>query len=169
MTSSDDQVFRDTLRAFRKRRVEPAWERLDAPNEARYGALFSELHELGVSLLALPAELGGLVLDAAGLLAVARELGASLPALGYGLVSHCAALALWLEVRGEGEPALLDAALAGTRFAFAGNPLDTVPTSGFVLESNGSVTLSGTQRLALRVFGARWQTPGRRSSTRWAA
>ncbi|MDB4972218.1 MAG: Isovaleryl-CoA dehydrogenase [Myxococcaceae bacterium] len=149
MTSSDDQVFRDTLRAFRKKRVEPEWERLDAPNEVRYAALFSELHELGVTLLALPAERGGLPLDAAGLLAVARELGASVPALGFGLVSHAAALALWLEASDGAEPALVDAVLAGKRLALAGNPLDAVPVSGFDLRANGSITLSGKQRLAL--------------------
>jgi alkylation response protein AidB-like acyl-CoA dehydrogenase len=147
--TSDDQVFRDTLRTFRKKRVEPAWEQLDAPNEALFAALFAELHELGVSLLAVPVALGGLPLDASSVLAIARELGATAPALGFGLVSHCAALALWLEVRGESEPALLDEALAGKRFALAGNPLDRVPSGSFELKSNGSITLSGQQRLTL--------------------
>lgn len=147
--SSDEAIFRDTLRAFRKRRVEQEWEKLDEPNAARYAVLFAELHELGVTLMALSEQDSGLTLDIASQVAILRELGASVPALGMGLIAHITALHLLREAAGSERPPLLDDVLAGRRVALAANPLDRAPNPAFSLVANGTLSLSGTQRLAL--------------------
>lgn len=147
--SSDQDVFGDTLRTFRKRRVEPEWEQLDTPSRARYAALFAELHELGVSGLSLSEEQGGLSLDAASRFEVLRQLGASLPALAFGLVSHATALSLICEAAGQGALPIVQEIESGARFGLVGSPLDRSPTTPFSLISNGSLRLYGKQRVAL--------------------
>ena len=49
MPSSDAEMFEETLRAFRKRRIEPEWEKLNAPDSERYRALWQGLHDLGAT------------------------------------------------------------------------------------------------------------------------
>jgi len=147
--TSDQDLIAGTLRAFRRRCLEPQWERLDAPSEARYQASFRELHELGVTSFALPEEDGGVALDPRSRFEVLRELGAGVPALAFGLVSHATSLALLVEVAGDRRLVpLLDLA-AGARLALAASPLDRAPDTPFELASNGTLSLSGVGRAAL--------------------
>jgi alkylation response protein AidB-like acyl-CoA dehydrogenase len=152
MSSSDAEMFEETLRAFRKRRIEPAWDRLNAPDDAQYLALWRDLHALGATAFALPEDRGGVTLDARSRFAILRALGAASPALAFGLVSHVTALALLGEASGD-LPAPFDAADAEARVALAASPLDALPETGFELVTNGSLSLSGTQRVALAYPG----------------
>ncbi|MDB4990436.1 MAG: acyl-CoA dehydrogenase [Myxococcaceae bacterium] len=147
-TSEEPAVFREALKKFRKRRVELDWEKLDAPSEPRYAALFAELHDLGVTSLALSEEDGGLALDVKSRVDIMRELGAGLPALAYGLISHLTAVSL-MRTAGALSTSWLARLTAGARVAFAGNPLDASPETAFEVTAQGAPLLSGTQRLSL--------------------
>jgi alkylation response protein AidB-like acyl-CoA dehydrogenase len=150
MPTTDAEMFEETLRAFRKRHIEPEWEKLNAPDPERYRALWQGLHDLGATAFSLPEDSGGVMLDAPSRFAILRELGAASPALAFGLVSHVTALALLGEATARRLPEPFDAeAGGGARFALAGSPLDPFPDTGFELVSNGSLSLSGSQRVAL--------------------
>lgn len=139
----DDALLADALRAFRARRIEPAWDRLDVPDEARDRALWGGLVELGVTTFTLPEDDGGVALDAASQVAILRALGAAAPALGVELVSHVTVLALVVEAGGGRLPAGLP---ADARYALVGSPLDGVPASGHRVDGH---SLVGAERVAL--------------------
>ena len=42
MPSGDEQIIQETLRAFRNKRIEEEWEKLDNPDAARYAALWQD-------------------------------------------------------------------------------------------------------------------------------
>jgi len=145
---SEEQIFTNTLRAFRSRRIEPVWEELNLPERERYLELFAGLAEVGATALALDEAQGGLELGTAARLELFVELGAGSPALGCGLLAHHTALSLLREaLAGAAWPAALDDA-ASQRFALIGSPLDARPQADFELRSNGALHLFGEARVA---------------------
>ncbi len=149
MPTDDVEMIRDLLRAFRKKRIEPEWDRLNVPDADRYGALWRELTQLGVTSFGLPAAAGGVELDARSRCDILLELGAASPALAFGLVGHVTALSLLAEASGGALPPLVAAAAPEARFALVGSVLDRAPGEGFRVVSNGETTLSGTLRAGL--------------------
>ncbi|MDD9937366.1 MAG: acyl-CoA/acyl-ACP dehydrogenase [Myxococcales bacterium] len=145
---SEDQIIRDTIRAFREKEVEALWERIDRPERERYEQLWAGLSDVGVQLLGLPEAEGGLEVSAEALFEVFSELGAGSPALALGALLHVCGVALVREaVGGELQGELADAA-AKERFALPGSPLERAPRTGFTLRSNGARLLGGEQRVA---------------------
>jgi alkylation response protein AidB-like acyl-CoA dehydrogenase len=136
-----------TLDAFRARRIEPEWERLDRPDAVRFGALWEGLRELGVDALGLPEARSGIDLDPASRYAIASRLGAASPSLAFALVAHATAVALVDQATDGGWPAPLDGLASGAPVALAGSPLDADPDDAFVLDASGR--LSGQRRVAL--------------------
>jgi butyryl-CoA dehydrogenase len=149
MAASDEQIIQDTLRAFRKKRIEAEWEKLNGVDADRYNALWQGLAEIGVTLLGVPEDLGGVSLDAASRFEVMHELGAGSPSLALGLISHTAALSLVCEAGAAGLPASLQEAVGASRFALASSLLDGVPDTELSLVKNGTLALSGSQRVML--------------------
>jgi alkylation response protein AidB-like acyl-CoA dehydrogenase len=149
MLRGEDVMVRDSVRAFRGRRIEPAWDELDDPNPARFDALWAELRDLGVTLLGLPGIEGGADLDARSQFQILCELGAGSPALAFALVSHVAALSLVHEASGGRLPTPAADDALRPRFALAGSVLDRRPDAPFVLRSNGTASLTGRARLGL--------------------
>jgi alkylation response protein AidB-like acyl-CoA dehydrogenase len=149
MSSADGTLIRETLRAFRKKRVVPEWDRLNAPDATRYLSLWAQLRDLGVTGLGLPEGCGGVDFDARSRFDVACELGAAVPALAFGLISHAIALALLVESSNGHLADPLASAATGERFALVGSPLDRVPETAFEIRSNGALRVSGSQRVGL--------------------
>jgi alkylation response protein AidB-like acyl-CoA dehydrogenase len=149
MSTGEATLIRGTLRAFRRQRIEAAWDALNAPDAGRTIGLWRELQQLGVTTLGLPEAAGGLALDAESRFDILHELGAGSPALAFALVSHMTALALLREAAGGRLPAPLDAASIEDRFALVGSPLDRTPEASFRLVSSGQPRLSGSQRVGL--------------------
>lgn len=140
MTQSDDAMIRDTLRAFRKKEIEPQWEALNVDDRARYLGLWNALSELGVTAAFDDG------FDPASAFEIASELGASCPSLGAALISHATAGGLVTEAAGA-LPAALGAQQA-PRLALVGSPLDVEPDAAFELSASGSqLTLSGSARV----------------------
>lgn len=140
MTTADDTMIRETLRAFRKKEIEPAWEALNTDDRTRYLRLWASLSELGVA-----AAFDG-SLDPAFGFEIASELGAACPALGAALISQVIASALLAEAAGSALGAL--ALGADARIALVGSPLDREPVPSFSLASHGAqLRLTGSQRV----------------------
>src|SRR5580698_4210031 len=97
-----DQTLGETLGAFRTRRIEPGWERLDRPERAGFDALWDGLRELGVTSLGLPESRSGVDLDPASRFTIGSRLGAAVPSLAFALIAHATALAL-LDEATEGD------------------------------------------------------------------
>lgn len=149
MPPSDSAMVRASLARFRSRRIEVEWDHLDAPDRARHDALWSDLVELGVTVLGLPETDGGVDLDARGRFEVMSELGAGSPALAFSVISHLTALALLYEASERRLPAQVAAELPRARFAVVGSVLDREPDTPFVLRMNGSLSLDGRARAGL--------------------
>jgi len=149
MSSDDCGMIQGTLRAFRKKYIEPEWEHLNVPDAKRYLGLWRELQELGIAGFGLPEAAGGIALDSRSRFDILCELGAGAPALAFGLVSHVAALSLLHEASEGRLPEALALVAPQARFALAGSPLDRLPETGFQLRSNGTLTLCGSRRVGL--------------------
>jgi alkylation response protein AidB-like acyl-CoA dehydrogenase len=149
MSTSEEQLIGDTLRAFRQKHVEGVWEKLDVPDAERFGALWAGLAEIGVTLLGLPEELSGLALGPAARFDVLHQLGAAVPALGFALIAHVSATSLLSEAAKGALPASLAQAIVEERFALVGSPLDVHAVPDFATALNGRLTLHGTQRAGL--------------------
>jgi alkylation response protein AidB-like acyl-CoA dehydrogenase len=149
MSRDDTEILRETLQAFRKRRVEAQWEKLNAPDAERYRDLWEGLHAMGVTVFSLPEGAGGVALDSRSRFEILSALGGAVPALAFGLVSHLTALSLLGQVADGRLPDPFDRLAAQERFALAGSPLDAVPETAFRIVANGTVSLSGSQRVAL--------------------
>jgi alkylation response protein AidB-like acyl-CoA dehydrogenase len=145
VTTSEEQIIRETVRAFRNKVVEREWERLDYPEPERYAALWRGLEEVGATGIARSGDGGQL--SARARFNLFSELGAALPALGFGLISHHAALSL-LACCQDADAAWPDGA-SDARFALAGSPLDGVPTGRFEVQTNGVMRLYGAARVAM--------------------
>jgi alkylation response protein AidB-like acyl-CoA dehydrogenase len=144
-----DDTIASTLQTFRKKRIEPDWEKLDRTDAVRYVALWEGLREVGVTTLGLPEARSGIDLDAASRYAILSCLGAAAPSLAFGLISHATSLALVDEATAGAWPAPLDGLTDGPRLALVGSPLDARPTTSFELAANGHLSLSGAQRVAM--------------------
>jgi alkylation response protein AidB-like acyl-CoA dehydrogenase len=141
-------MIRDTIRGFRQKEIEPSWEQCNRPSREHYELLWAGLAELGVPMLGLPEERGGLSLSAEARFTLLCELGAGCPSLGMGVVLHATALALLREAK-PNQPssvAIFEAA-ESSRFALAGSPFGN-QEEGFELEVNGARVLSGRRRIA---------------------
>src|SRR5262249_15193270 len=149
MTTSEEHILLETLGSLRKQRIEPSWEALNEPDGELYRELWQALHEVGLTLLALPEEAGGLVLDARSLCDVMCELGAASPALGSGLVCHLTAHALLREAADDAFVDLVDGLRPDASFAFVGSPLDSHCEPGFALTGDTHPRISGKRRVAL--------------------
>jgi alkylation response protein AidB-like acyl-CoA dehydrogenase len=147
VTTSEEQFVRETMRAFRRRRVEREWEHLDVPDADRYRALWRGLEEVGITGLA--DEEGGATISSRTRFEFLSELGATVPALGFGLIAHFAAVALLREATQGGPAPEWLAGTAGAQFALLDCPLDPVPLARFELRSNGILMLSGAARVAM--------------------
>jgi len=142
-----DQTLGTTLGAFRTRRIEPEWERLDRPEGARFAVLWDGLRELGITHLGLPESRSGVDLDPASRFAIVSRLGAAVPSLAFALIAHATALAL-LDEATEGDwPGPLGDLPTGAPVALATSPLDADSDDAFQLAADGH--LSGTKRVAL--------------------
>ncbi|MGZ3442834.1 MAG: acyl-CoA dehydrogenase family protein [Polyangia bacterium] len=148
MTTTEQQIIQETMRAFRKKRIEPEWERLNTLDAQRYTALFAALQEAGATSIALPEEEGGLALGPQAKFDLLSELGAGAPALAFGLLSHLSAVALLREAAGDQLPRALQSAFADARFALVASPLDGRPETGFEVHANRPGFVSGRQRVA---------------------
>ena len=142
-----DQTLGTTLGAFRTRRIEPEWERLDRPEGARFAVLWDGLRELGVTGLGLPESRSGVELDPASRFAIVSRLGAAVPSLAFALIAHATALALLDEATEGSWPGPLGALPSGPPIALAGSPLDADADDAFRVTADGR--LSGTKRVAL--------------------
>jgi alkylation response protein AidB-like acyl-CoA dehydrogenase len=147
MTSEED-TLRALLRSFRAKEVEPTWELLDRPEGTRFEDLWRTLSELGCTRLGLAEAHGGITLSPEGQLAVMRELGAGIPALGAALLGHITAQRWLSAALGN---AAYPAQLEDARLAFCGNPLDATPLfeAPFVIwtDERGVQRIHGDQRL----------------------
>ena len=142
-----DQTLGTTLDAFRARRIEPGWERLDRPEGARFAVLWGGLRELGITGLGLPGSRSGVDLDPASRFTIVSRLGAAVPSLGFALIAHATALALLDEATDGTWPGLLEALPSGAPVALAASPLDADADDAFQVTPEGR--LSGTRRVAL--------------------
>ena len=149
MQRDEDLMVKETIHAFRTRRIEVEWDELNRPDEARHDALWAELRDLGVTAFAQPESDGGLSLDARSQFEILRELGAGSPALAFSLVSHVTALSLLYEASKGSLPESLAREVSGARFALVSSALDSVPETSFRLYSNGAISLSGEMRVGL--------------------
>ncbi len=148
MTTTEQQIMHETMRALRKKRIEPEWERLNALDAERYAALFGALQEAGATALALPEDEGGVTLGPQAKFDLLSEIGAGAPSLAFGLISHLSAVALLREAAGDNLPRTLRSALADGRFALVASPLDARPETGFEVCSDRPGLVSGRQRAA---------------------
>ncbi len=142
-----DQTLGTTLGAFRTRRIEPEWERLDRPEGVRFAILWDGLRELGVTSLGLSESRSGVDLDPASRFAIVSRLGAAVPSLAFALIAHATALALLDEATDGGWPGPLGDLSSGAPVALAASPLDADADDVFHLTADGR--LSGTKRVAL--------------------
>jgi alkylation response protein AidB-like acyl-CoA dehydrogenase len=147
MTTNDDQIIRDTIRGFRQKEIEPVFEQLNRPSREHYERLWSALGEIGVPMLGMPEERGGLSLSAQARFELLNELGAGCPSLAMGVVLHATALCL---VR-DAKPSLSSSmeifeAAESARFALVSSPFGH-EDDGFELEVNGARVLHGRRRI----------------------
>ena len=144
---SDDQIIRDTLRAYRGKALDGAFDDSNRPSHELYERLWQGLAEVGGTALELPEDLG-FPLGAEGAAAVLGELGAGNPALGIGLLLHLSAHALLRPSLAKlAAPTLLGSAVSDARFALIGSPLRPAADSGFALRFEaGRLALSGRAR-----------------------
>jgi alkylation response protein AidB-like acyl-CoA dehydrogenase len=142
-----EQTLGTTLGAFRTRRIEPEWERLDRPEGVRFAILWDGLRELGVTGLGLPESRSGIDLDPESRFAIVSRLGAAVPSLAFALIAHATALALLDEATDGGWPGPLGDLPTGAPIALAASPLDADADDAFQLTADGR--LSGTRRVAL--------------------
>jgi alkylation response protein AidB-like acyl-CoA dehydrogenase len=149
VATNEDELIGATLRSFRQKSIEASWEKLDAPDAARFGALWGGLADIGVTLLGLPEEISGLALGPSARFDILHELGAGAPALGFALISHVTATSLLVEAAAHALSSRLTLALTERRFALCGSPLDLRPGRDFALMSNGRSTLTGARRVGL--------------------
>jgi len=145
---SEDEIIRDTLRAFKGRELDALFEQCNAPSRDLYTRLWNGISEIGVPSLGLPDEHGGLQLGPDACVAIMSELGAGCPALAVGTILHLSAHAMLSASR----PSLtiapaIDKALSSARFTWIGSPLAPEPEIGFALGPDGQrIVLSGKQR-----------------------
>jgi len=148
--SDQQHIIQDALRGFRRKEIEPRWDKLDRPDPGPFSLLWSALDELGVTRFTLPETLTGMTLETTDQYLVIHELGRACPALGTALIGHLVALALVQATPAQAHTDSVNEGLLTGRFSFPGSPLDACPDTPFVLrQGKTGLQLDGRRRCFL--------------------
>lgn len=148
--SDQDHIIKDALRGFRRKEIEPYWDKLDRPDPSQFSLLWTALEELGVTRFTLPETETGMTLETHDQYLVFHELGRACPALGAALLNHLIALALIQASPAQAHTDAIREGLLTGRFSFPGSPLDSHPDTPFSLKHGKNGTqLSGQRRCFL--------------------
>ncbi len=140
-------MLRDTLRAFRRREIEPAWEALELADRERFRSLWRSLSEVGLTGFGLLERHGGLALEPDDQFEILSALGAACPSLAAALIAHVCAHALLCESAAPTLPPALAGVVSEARMTLVASPLDALPESGFELSGDEPALLHGQARV----------------------